>query len=881
MPSMFLDTRKFLSLLFIPAFLILIAIFLILNIGTSFNPPILLLVFNTLFLGLIPLYAVYIAYKSFRASGSNGVLLKGAGMLMVGLGAITAGIVNYLPNSMNANVTVQNTGFCIGAFLQLIGILIALSGTVQKQRQNDASKILILYCGCVLAFLVFAIAAVVGAVPPFFIQGIGFTALREFIITSAIEFFVLAAGVLLWLYYKKQEEFFIWYSIGLALIGIGLLAVHFPSVLGSPLGWIGRSAQYLGGFYLLIAFIALNRSAHRTGIPMSDMLSRFFGEAETNYKTLIDTATDAIVVFDVYDRIIVWNRAAENLFGYTSEEARGSSFFQMVIPNEFTDIVKNNFRNPILPEADSTLQKPVEIVALHKDGSSFPVELALSRHVVAGVSMSTCIIHDLTSHKRDEEALRESEALLRTILDTIPSGVTVRDVQTGKLILSNTRSREIMGELVKRTDQFWGYCGTYTDGTSYRVEDWPISRSMATGVEVNDEEILCKRTDGMPITLSISSTPLRDQYGKIIMGVGVFHDITARKKAEVALREREQQFRSVMDNSKDLIYRQNLQNGRYEYISPSAETLTGFSADEFLAMDAEMARSMIHPDDISAMRSALVCLESTGKAEVEYRWHAKNGDYHWFSNHMSLIRDASGRPLYRDGSIRDINERKLAEDDLKEALSEKEALLSEIHHRVKNNLTAFISLLSLDGSYEETEGGKALRTDLQNRARSMALIHETLYRTGKFSKVDMGIYLKNLVDQIAKSYGVGEEVQIVVDVHDVTLSVDRATTAGLIINELVTNSFKYAFPPGFDCIAIRQEPCTIRVSLSHEDGQDVLRVADNGCGLPRGFDPLTSKSLGLKLVNFLARHQLRADIEVRSDKGTEFIFSLKNTEDNT
>jgi two-component sensor histidine kinase len=248
---------------------------------------------------------------------------------------------------------------------------------------------------------------------------------------------------------------------------------------------------------------------------------------------------------------------------------------------------------------------------------------------------------------------------------------------------------------------------------------------------------------------------------------------------------------------------------------------------------------------------------------------------------MSLIRDASGRPLYRDGSIRDINERKLAEDDLKEALSEKEALLSEIHHRVKNNLTAFISLLSLDGSYEETEGGKALRTDLQNRARSMALIHETLYRTGKFSKVDMGIYLKNLVDQIAKSYGVGEEVQIVVDVHDVTLSVDRATTAGLIINELVTNSFKYAFPPGFDCIAIRQEPCTIRVSLSHEDGQDVLRVADNGCGLPRGFDPLTSKSLGLKLVNFLARHQLRADIEVRSDKGTEFIFSLKNTEDNT
>ncbi len=216
---------------------------------------------------------------------------------------------------------------------------------------------------------------------------------------------------------------------------------------------------------------------------------------------------------------------------------------------------------------------------------------------------------------------------------------------------------------------------------------------------------------------------------------------------------------------------------------------------------------------------------------------------------------------------------------LTEALEEKEILLSEVHHRVKNNLTAFISLLSLDGSYEDTEGGRALRKDLQNRARSMALIHETLYQTGKFSNVDMEVYLNNLVRQIADTYPESMNIRTVVDVQGVALSLDRATTAGLIINELVTNSLKYAFPPGFDCMATRGEPCTIRVSLARKEGRDVLAVADNGRGFPEGFDPLTAKSLGLKLVNFLARHQLRAEIDIQRERGTAFVFHLKETGD--
>jgi PAS domain S-box-containing protein len=144
--------------------------------------------------------------------------------------------------------------------------------------------------------------------------------------------------------------------------------------------------------------------------------------------------------------------------------------------------------------------------------------------------------------------------------------------------------------------------------------------------------------------------------------------IAARRQAEdaeEALRESRERLRSVLDNSRDCIYRLNLQTGRYEYISPYAERIVGFSPDELQAQDAETALAMIHRDDVPALRAALARLEETGEAEAEYRQRAKSGDYRWISNHMSLARDSAGRPLYRDGNIRDITGRKQAEEKLR------------------------------------------------------------------------------------------------------------------------------------------------------------------------------------------------------------------------
>jgi len=498
-----------------------------------------------------------------------------------------------------------------------------------------------------------------------------------------------------------------------------------------------------------------------------------------------------------------------------------------------------------------------------------------------------------------ENELKKSELKYRLLFQTAQDGILILDGDTGEIIDANTFILDMLG-----------YPLDYFIGKNLWELGFLKDKSLAQNAFAKLKTERYIRYEDLPLETkkgkSIDVEFISNLYlvgDKRIIQCNI-RDVTDRKLAEQAQHASEEKFR--------LLFTQMVEGGalheiaynssgvpvdyRILDVNPAFEHILGLKREDvigktgtevyevadppFLDIYARVTRTgepasfetyfppMAKYFAISAYspskgRFATIFEDITEHKKAEEELKRKNEDLNALNEECSLREEELIK----------------SEIDLKQALAEKEVLLSEVHHRAKNNLTAFISLLSLDGTYEETKGGIALRKDLQNRARSMALIHETLYRTGKFSDVDMEVYLNNLVGQIAGSYGGSAKIQTIVDVRAVTLDVSRATTAGLIINELVTNSFKYAFPPGFDCLVVRGEPCTIRVSLAHGDGMDILTVADNGCGLPEGFDPLTAKSLGLKLVNFLARHQLHADIDVRAEKGTEYILHLKNTDD--
>jgi PAS domain S-box-containing protein len=490
------------------------------------------------------------------------------------------------------------------------------------------------------------------------------------------------------------------------------------------------------------------------------------------------------------------------------------------------------------------IQRNIDLNALNEELSATQEELQQN-------------IDELT---RMEQSLRESEEGYRHVVEYAPASIYEISADGLRFFRVNDTMCRILGYTREELMAMSPFAildeesrVRFRERVKKRLEGGEIDESVAYRILARDGRVLW-----VTINVRLDCTG----SGNSLV---VAHDITERKRAEDALEEAHRRTATILEGITDTFYSLDTE-WRFTTVNPAAEKAPfGRPAAELLGrviwdLYPALVGTPIHRH----------YLEAAEKHSIEHYEAQSPLNGKWYEVFMQ------GRDAGVDVYMRDITTRKEAEAALREALTEKEVLLSEIHHRVKNNLAAFISLLSLEGTYADTDAGRALKKDLQNRARSMALIHETLYRTGKFSNVDMEIYLTTLINQIAGTYEDSGRIRTIVEAKGVFLDLARATTAGLIITELVTNSFKYAFPPGFDCMAVRLEPCTIRVTFSQEDGTYVLTVSDNGHGLPVDLDPLATKSLGLKLVNFLARHQLRADVAVVENRGTEFVFRLNN-----
>jgi two-component sensor histidine kinase len=227
-----------------------------------------------------------------------------------------------------------------------------------------------------------------------------------------------------------------------------------------------------------------------------------------------------------------------------------------------------------------------------------------------------------------------------------------------------------------------------------------------------------------------------------------------------------------------------------------------------------------------------------------------------------------GGKRYIQGIFRDVTERKRMEEELRQSLQEKETLVKEVHHRVKNNLAVVSSLLRLQSRQLEDEQAQGMISDSGNRVQSLSMLHEKLCRSEDVKSVAIGEYVRDLAQHLFRAFGKdGGKVRLAVDTEGLALDVDLAIPCGLIVNELVTNALKHAFPDG------RSGEVRVGFRRNGERGYE-LNVRDDGTGMAPEVDPWTAGTLGMQIVTQLAA-QLDAELEVEREGGTGFTIRFE------
>jgi PAS domain S-box-containing protein len=579
-------------------------------------------------------------------------------------------------------------------------------------------------------------------------------------------------------------------------------------------------------------------------------------ETQKRFQSILDNCPGAIYVFDKEGKHLLANRYYEQKASLTNAELYGKSVFEVWSHDVSVRTVAVNDQ-----VIESGIPVELEEEIPHPDGLHTYVTLRFPLFNEQGIAYAACgISTDITARKLAEEKLFKTQQFLQSILDNFPGAINVFD-RDDKHILVNYHVEKVLSQTNTEL------CGKSIHelllpdfAARVSAENKQVFES-GTPIEL---EGFVPQSDGLH-TYVTNKFPLFNEQGIPYAVCGISTDITERKRAEVELHKTQQLLQSILDNFPGAIYvldkedRHVLVNRHVEKIlSQTNAELSGKSLLEVL------------PPDFAARISALnkQVFESNMPLELEAVVPQDDGLHTYVTMRFPLFNELDLAYAVCGISL-DITDRKLAEMQLQESLREKELLLKEIHHRVKNNLQVVASLLNLQKRTIADPAIAQLFEDSKNRVYSMAMIHERLYQSKQLNQVNLGKYLQDLVNELAQSNGIkSKHIHFQVDADAIDVNIETAMPCGLIVNELVTNAIKYAFP---DCARGQVLLECRRTS----DGQILLTVRDTGVGIPAHIDLKKATSLGLRITTNLA-HQLKGAVEIDVSNGT--CFSLKFAE---
>jgi PAS domain S-box-containing protein len=622
-------------------------------------------------------------------------------------------------------------------------------------------------------------------------------------------------------------------------------------------------------------------------------------QAEAMFRGLLESAPDAMVIVNSDDCIVLINAQTERLFGYGRHELIGKPLELLVPPR-----ARGVSRRPRLGSSDlgtSPGGSGLEYYGRRKDGTEVPIDISLSPVTTQAGVLAVYAMRDITERQRVEGALAAEARFLRA------------QTAVAKVALSSLRPEDLGGPLLETIGRTQGYaCGTlwrvakdgktatmvasFGDGTAAfigMVQDLSETSCVLARIIRTGEPAFINRMPETPYrvhpiaralkTQALLGLPLVARTDQVV-GAIVFVDTENRERfterdltqgtvlaSQVAqalenselfsqVNQLQEQYRVATEALNDAVFTLDAQ-GQFAFGNAAGERLTGYRLEEMLG---HPFADLVAPEDLPRLvdRFQRAIAGESISPHVEVEMIRKDGRHVPVELSMAnLILD--GHIAGRVGVARDITERRRVDAQIKASLQEKEVLLKEIHHRVKNNLQIISSLLNLQSKYIKDPYMLQTFNDSQNRIKSMALIHEILYQSRDIARIDFSEYIRNLMIHLFRSYGDhSKAITFEVNVKNIMLGVDTAISCGLIINELVSNSLKHAFSDG------RSGKIYIEVSEKNAN-RLILIVQDDGIGFQKGIELGTMDSLGLKLVIALT-NQLSGSVELDNTSGTMF-----------
>lgn len=601
-------------------------------------------------------------------------------------------------------------------------------------------------------------------------------------------------------------------------------------------------------------------------------------QSEQKYRAIYEESNDAILLLDE-DIIIDVNRRSIQLFGKSEEELLHKNLFDLSFDVSSENQVEyTNFKRLLINKRSTKLNWKF-------DGNNrlVEVEVAFIEIILEDKLYYQCVIHDQTELNRTIRSIEQNRKNFENILENNPEGILI--LHNDEVLYKNSETGVILGKdfslqkLFSKEDQVRFnelYASHKETGNHENIQLKLISRSRylqevdVTMVSTNYEEkpatlIIIKDISDRNI---LAKEKLRAEVAEE-MNKKLEKEIMERIRAEQLVQEQFLRTKAILNSSSNtflltLTLKKEISSYNTHF-EKYFQRLIGIHAEEGLKFDYYFKNifTPVQRRYFRIMFWQVVCGNSH-QAEVQI---IRPDRSNWLEIFMNPIFDTKGRVAEISIVAHDISEKKKSNDEMAGSLKEKEVMLKEIHHRVKNNLQIISSILNLQSSFVTDENTLEILQESRNRIRSMAIIHENLYRTEDFSSINFADYLMNLVTNLIASYRIRVDIELSSEIEKINLLLDQAIPCGLLANELITNSLKYAWP--------NDEDGKIIIQLKQEGSQVSLLIGDNGIGLPKKFNEMNSDTLGLQLVLTLVE-QLDGELTVNLENGTEYLIKFDN-----